>query len=196
MEHSYTGELPQASPAWPRAVAGPKAERNRAATGPRARTAARRFDLLRWFSIASLVALVPVAAATGALLSHFVAEQALHRDAILTAEFVRNCVLVESGAFGANGLHGNAIDFNLKFNTYTGNLTIENFDLQNTGSSGGQKIASIVRAILFQARSAKPNGSGIAWRQTASLRTATGTRQVLRQPAGKNAMSPGPSRHS
>ena len=40
-------------------------------------------------------------------------------------------------AFGANHLNGNGIDFNLKFNTYTGNLDISNFNLTNTGTSDG-----------------------------------------------------------
>src|SRR5262249_49877800 len=66
----------------------------------------------------------------------------------------------------------------------------------STASSGGQKIASMVRAALFHARSATPKGMGRAGGHTASWRTATGPRHVLRQPAGKNAMSPGPSRHS
>lgn len=64
----------------------------------------RRFDLLRWFSIASLVAVLPVAAATGAILSHFIAEQALHRDALFTTAFIRNCIAAESSVFGGNTL--------------------------------------------------------------------------------------------
>lgn len=58
------------------------------------------FDLRRWFSIASLLALVPVAAATGAIMSHFIADQALQRDAHLTAQLIRNCIRVESGHVG------------------------------------------------------------------------------------------------
>lgn len=54
------------------------------------------FNLLRWFSIASLVALIPVAAATAAVLSHFMADNALQRDALLTAQFIRNCLGVEA----------------------------------------------------------------------------------------------------
>jgi signal transduction histidine kinase len=64
----------------------------------------RPFDLQRWFSIASLVALVPVAAATGAIMSHFIAEQVLQRDALLTAQYIRNCIRVESGHVGGTSL--------------------------------------------------------------------------------------------
>jgi two-component system sensor histidine kinase HydH len=39
------------------------------------------FNLLRWFSLVSLLALIPVAAAIGTVLSNFVTRQALHRDA-------------------------------------------------------------------------------------------------------------------
>lgn len=53
------------------------------------------FNLLRWFSIASLAALLPVAAITGSVLSHFLTQEALQRDAALTAQFIQNCVDVE-----------------------------------------------------------------------------------------------------
>jgi two-component system sensor histidine kinase HydH len=64
----------------------------------------RGFDLLRWFSLVSLLALIPVAAATGAALSHFVTRQALHRDALLTARFVANCMAVEAAQVGVGSL--------------------------------------------------------------------------------------------
>jgi two-component system sensor histidine kinase HydH len=63
------------------------------------------FDLLRWFSITSLVALVPAAALTGALLSHFIAEQTLRRDALLTAQFIRNAIGVQAAQLGARSLN-------------------------------------------------------------------------------------------
>lgn len=53
------------------------------------------FNLLRWFSIASLAALLPVAGATGLILSHFITDETLQRDASLTAQFIQNCVEVE-----------------------------------------------------------------------------------------------------
>src|SRR5262249_20089044 len=40
----------------------------------------------------------------GAVLSRFVSEQALHRDARLTAEFIRNYIIVESAPFSASTL--------------------------------------------------------------------------------------------
>jgi hypothetical protein len=52
------------------------------------------------------------------------------------------------------------------------------------------------RAILFQIRSARLRSIGISWRQTATLRTSCVTRHTLQLPAGKNAVSPGPSRRS
>jgi len=39
--------------------------------------------------------------------------------------------------FGANGANGAGIDLNFKFNTYTGNLTISNFDFDDVGASTG-----------------------------------------------------------
>lgn len=53
------------------------------------------FNLLRWFSIASLLALLPVGAVTGYALSYFITEATLQRDAALTAQFIQNCVTVE-----------------------------------------------------------------------------------------------------
>src|SRR4051812_26908894 len=103
MEPTCIGELAQASALRPPPIPRGNSAR-RAAPKARAARAARPFDLLRWFSIASLVALIPVAAAIGAILSHFVAEQTLRRDAMLTAEFIRNCLVVESASLGATGL--------------------------------------------------------------------------------------------
>jgi two-component system, NtrC family, sensor histidine kinase HydH len=60
----------------------------------------RTFNLLRWFSIASLVALIPVAGLTGIMLSHFLTEETLQRDASLTAQFLRSCVDIEGGHVG------------------------------------------------------------------------------------------------
>lgn len=62
------------------------------------------FNLLRWFSIASLAALIPVAAATAAVLSHFITDNALQRDALLTAQFIRNCLGVEAAQIGIASL--------------------------------------------------------------------------------------------
>ena len=76
----------------------------RAAARRRAEKAAVPFNLLRWFSIVSLLALVPVAAATGSILSHFLTTEALQRDALLTAQFIRNCVGVEAARSGVTSL--------------------------------------------------------------------------------------------
>lgn len=47
-------------------------------------------------------------------------------------------------SFGANGQHGNGIDLNLKYHTYTGNVTIDNPVMTNTGGSAGQNGAIVV----------------------------------------------------
>jgi VCBS repeat-containing protein len=59
-------------------------------------------------------------------------------------------------SFGANGQNGNGIDLNLKYHTYTGDVTISNFDLTNTGGSAGQN-----GAIVVEGRDDAPSYSGI-----------------------------------
>ena len=60
----------------------------------------RPFNLLRWFSIASLALLAPVAVGTGVVLSRYVAEEALKHDGAVTAEFIENTVAVEGRQIG------------------------------------------------------------------------------------------------
>lgn len=60
----------------------------------------RAFNLLRWFSFASLLALIPVGAATAFVLSYFITQDTLHRDAIQTALFLQNCIDVEGRHIG------------------------------------------------------------------------------------------------
>jgi len=62
------------------------------------------FHLLRWFSIASLAALVPLTAVTGFIFSQFMTEEALQRDALLTAGFIQNCLEVEGLQIGAESI--------------------------------------------------------------------------------------------
>lgn len=59
------------------------------------KTISKPFNLLRWFSIACLVVLLPVAFATGYVLSYFITNETLQRDAAMTAQFIQNCVTVE-----------------------------------------------------------------------------------------------------
>ncbi len=47
-------------------------------------------------------------------------------------------------SFGQNGLNGNGIDINLKYHTYTGDLTISDPHITNTGGSAGQSGAVVV----------------------------------------------------
>jgi signal transduction histidine kinase len=68
------------------------------------RAPARPFDLRRWFLVASLVALVAVATTTGSILSHVIAEQALERDALLTAQFIQSFIRIESVHIGGKNL--------------------------------------------------------------------------------------------
>lgn len=65
------------------------------------------FNLLRWFSIASFLALLPVAGATAFFLSYFITEHTLQRDASQTAQFIQNCVEVEGRHLGP-GLNNTA----------------------------------------------------------------------------------------
>lgn len=97
---SAATEVP--TPPVPAAVPQPTAQGARD-TRPAA-APVRPFNLLRWFSIASLAALIPVAAITGTVLSHFVTQQALQRDALLTAQFIYNCLGVEAAQIGAVSL--------------------------------------------------------------------------------------------
>ena len=93
--------LPEPAPqAAPRARAARKAQRDTAAKTPESRP----FNLLRWYSIASLLALLPVAAITGSILAHFVTQDALERDALLTAQFIQNCLSVETEQFKIESL--------------------------------------------------------------------------------------------
>ena len=55
----------------------------------------KTFNLMRWFSIACWAAIFPVAAITGYVLSAFVTEETLQRDAALTAQFIQNVLRVE-----------------------------------------------------------------------------------------------------
>jgi len=77
---------------------------SRHAAGASSQAAAKPFDLLRWFSVASLLAVVPVATATAIILSHFVTAETIQRDATLTAQFIRNCVNVEAMERGVPAL--------------------------------------------------------------------------------------------
>jgi two-component system sensor histidine kinase HydH len=69
-----------------------------------AREVPRPFNLLRWFSIVSLAALLPVATLTATILSHFLTQEALQRDAMLTSQFIHNCMQVEAAQVGASNL--------------------------------------------------------------------------------------------
>ena len=66
-------------------------------------------------------------------------------------------------AFGAQGKNGNGIDLNLKYGTYTGSITIENFDFDDVGlSSGLGSSHANAAAIAIKTRDDAPSYSGNA----------------------------------
>jgi signal transduction histidine kinase len=86
------------------AAAAPVVAAPPAARAAKPQPAILGFDLLRWFSIVSLLAVIPVAALIGAVISNFITRQALQRDALLTAQFISNCLAVEAAQIGAVSL--------------------------------------------------------------------------------------------
>jgi len=65
---------------------------------PRQEAGARPFKLTRWFSGLSLVCVAAMSAASALLLSSFLTDKMLHRDAELTMEFVQAMVLADRAA--------------------------------------------------------------------------------------------------
>jgi len=55
----------------------------------------KRFNLLRWFSWVSLIVVGSVVLGLGALSTRFVIEESLHRDALLTAQFIQTIASTE-----------------------------------------------------------------------------------------------------
>ncbi len=58
-------------------------------------TRKRPFDLLRWFSLVSMVVIGMVAVALGAVASRFVITESVQRDALLTSQFIQSIALTE-----------------------------------------------------------------------------------------------------
>ncbi|HLB79772.1 MAG TPA: ATP-binding protein [Dongiaceae bacterium] len=58
-------------------------------------TAERPFNLLRWFSVASLLCVSLISAASAVFLSRFLTEHMLQRDAVVSMEFIDGIVQVE-----------------------------------------------------------------------------------------------------
>ena len=61
----------------------------------RLNTRKRPFDLLRWFSLVSMVVIGMVAVALGAVSSQFVITESVQRDALLTSQFIQSIALTE-----------------------------------------------------------------------------------------------------
>lgn len=57
---------------------------------PAVRSMERRFDLLRWFSVVSFIAVFVFSVAFAAVVSHFVKQEILQHDAVLTSQFVHS----------------------------------------------------------------------------------------------------------
>lgn len=58
----------------------------------------KAFNLTRWFSLLSFVSIATISGISAILLSNFLTNRMLHRDAVLTMEFVRSVVLVQGTA--------------------------------------------------------------------------------------------------
>jgi hypothetical protein len=56
---------------------------------------ARPFNLTRWFLVLSFVSIVLISTVSAALLSTFLSSNMLHRDAVVTKEFVDSIVRAE-----------------------------------------------------------------------------------------------------
>ncbi|HET9700292.1 MAG TPA: ATP-binding protein [Burkholderiales bacterium] len=60
----------------------------------------RPFNLLRWFALLSLITIAVGAIGMATILSHFLAEEVLRRDAMLTSQFIASAAENESDFFG------------------------------------------------------------------------------------------------
>ncbi|HEX6828761.1 MAG TPA: hypothetical protein VF104_07260, partial [Burkholderiales bacterium] len=58
------------------------------------------FNLLRWFAVLSLITIAVGAVGMATILSHFLAEEVLRRDAMLTGQFISSVAENESDLFG------------------------------------------------------------------------------------------------
>jgi len=58
------------------------------------------FNLIRWFAVLSLITIVIGAVSMATILSHFLAEEVLRRDAMLTSQFIVSVAENESSHFG------------------------------------------------------------------------------------------------
>jgi signal transduction histidine kinase len=58
------------------------------------------FNLLRWFALLSLITIAVGAVGMATILSHFLAEEVLRRDAVLTGQFIASAAENESDLFG------------------------------------------------------------------------------------------------
>jgi signal transduction histidine kinase len=78
----------------------------------RLNTRKRPFDLLRWFSLISMVVIGTVAVALGAVSTRFVITESVQRDALLTSQFIRAIASTEvrNGSIPNNRSMGELLD--------------------------------------------------------------------------------------
>ncbi len=77
------------------ALGGPSNDLNAKAENRDARPLERSFNLLRWFSIVSLVAIIIVASVVGWILTRYLTVQMLLRDAEVTREFLESIAITK-----------------------------------------------------------------------------------------------------
>lgn len=64
--------------------------------GDRGRDASQRFNLLRWFSLVSLIIIASVAIGLGIISTRYVVNESVERDAMLTAQFIQAIATAEA----------------------------------------------------------------------------------------------------
>jgi two-component system sensor histidine kinase HydH len=70
----------------------------------------RPFNLLRWFSLVSLVIIAAVAIGIGSISTHFLVSESLERDAMLSAQFIQTLAKGETRHHGLEGMQmGNVL---------------------------------------------------------------------------------------
>ncbi|SSW89296.1 T1SS-143 domain-containing protein, partial [Rhodopseudomonas pentothenatexigens] len=116
--------------------------------------------------------------------THFVhlTQKGIYAETLQGTTLFDNIVMTDVGqygggqAFGAKGLNGAGIDVNLKYGTYTGPLTIEDFTFTNVGRSNGLGSSHFnAAAIAIKARDDAPSYSAVPANFTGDVVIQNGT---------------------